>query len=86
MYPKLTIGLNFPFFYPNPKGDKRNFKLVIVQKWDRHKLLEVLSYIAHSGSPSVSRTTACGVQKVPCSHVRRSFQATMQYLQASSPE
>jgi hypothetical protein len=21
-------------FYPNPKGDKRNFKLISVQQWD----------------------------------------------------
>jgi hypothetical protein len=34
VYPKITVSLKFLLFYPNPKGDKRNFKLVSVQKWD----------------------------------------------------
>jgi hypothetical protein len=34
VYPKITVSLKFLLFYPNPKGDKRNFKLVPVQKWD----------------------------------------------------
>jgi hypothetical protein len=33
-YPKITVSLKFLLFYPNPKGDKRNFKSVSVQKWD----------------------------------------------------
>ena len=27
-------------FYPDPKGDKMNFKLVSVQKWDTPKTFE----------------------------------------------
>jgi hypothetical protein len=34
VYPKITVNLKFLLFYPNPKGDKRNFKLVSVQKGD----------------------------------------------------
>jgi phage pi2 protein 07 len=34
VYPKITVSQKFLLFYPNPKGDKRNFKLVPVQKWD----------------------------------------------------
>jgi hypothetical protein len=34
VYPKITVSQKFLLFYPNPKGDKRNYTLVIVQKWD----------------------------------------------------
>jgi hypothetical protein len=34
LYPKITVSLKILLFYPNPKGDKRNFKWVSVQKWD----------------------------------------------------
>jgi hypothetical protein len=34
VYPKITVGLKFLLFYSNPKGVKRNFKLVSVQKWN----------------------------------------------------
>jgi hypothetical protein len=34
VYPKIAVSLKFLLFYPNPKGDKRNFKLVSVQIWD----------------------------------------------------
>jgi hypothetical protein len=37
MYPKIAVSLEFLLFYPNPKGDKRNFKLVSVQKRDTPK-------------------------------------------------
>jgi hypothetical protein len=32
VYPKITVSLKFLLFYLNPKRDKRNFKLVPVQK------------------------------------------------------
>ena len=31
---KNVLSLKFLLFYPDPKGDKMNFKLVSVQKWD----------------------------------------------------
>jgi hypothetical protein len=34
VYPKITISQKFLLFYPNPKGDKRNFKSVSVYKWE----------------------------------------------------
>jgi hypothetical protein len=34
VYPKITVSLKFLLFYSNPKGDKRNFKLVPMQKWN----------------------------------------------------
>jgi hypothetical protein len=34
VYPKITVSLKFLLFYPIPKGDKRNFILVPVQKWE----------------------------------------------------
>jgi hypothetical protein len=37
VYPKITVSLKFLLFYPNPKGDKRNFKWVSVKKWDTPK-------------------------------------------------
>jgi hypothetical protein len=37
VYPKITVNLKFLLFYPNPKGDKSNFKWVSVQKWDTPK-------------------------------------------------
>jgi hypothetical protein len=41
-YLKITISLKFLLLYPNPKGDKRNFKLVSVQKWDAPKNFNIL--------------------------------------------
>jgi hypothetical protein len=35
VYPKIAVSLQFLLFYPNPKGDKRNYTLVSVQKWDK---------------------------------------------------
>jgi hypothetical protein len=32
VYSKITVSPKFLLFYPNPKGDKRNFKLVSEQK------------------------------------------------------
>jgi hypothetical protein len=37
VYPKITINLKFLLFYPYPKVDKRNFKLVSVQNWNTTK-------------------------------------------------
>jgi hypothetical protein len=34
VYPKIAVSLKFLLFYPNPKGDKSNFKMDSVQKWD----------------------------------------------------
>jgi hypothetical protein len=34
LYSKITVSLKFLLFHPIPKGDKRNFILVSVQKWD----------------------------------------------------
>jgi hypothetical protein len=34
VYPKITNSLKFLLLYLNPKVDKRNFKLVSVQKWE----------------------------------------------------
>jgi hypothetical protein len=34
VYSKIAVSLKFLLFYPNPKGDKRNFKMDYVQKWD----------------------------------------------------
>jgi hypothetical protein len=34
VYPQITVSLKFLLFYPNPKGEKRNFSSVSVQKWD----------------------------------------------------
>jgi hypothetical protein len=32
VYPEITLHLKFLLFYPGPKGDKINFKLVSMQK------------------------------------------------------
>ena len=34
MYPKIKLSLKFLLFYPDPEGDKMNFKLDSLQKWD----------------------------------------------------
>ncbi len=36
--PQITLTLKFLLFYPDPKGDKMNFKLVSVEKWDTSKI------------------------------------------------
>jgi hypothetical protein len=50
MYPKIAVSLKFLLFYPNPKGDKRNFKTDSVQKWDTPEIKAfhdlILSYKA----------------------------------------
>jgi len=36
--PQITLTLKFLLFYPDPKGDKMNFKLVSVDKRDTLKI------------------------------------------------
>jgi hypothetical protein len=37
----MAVSLKFFLFCPNSKDDKKNFKLVSVQKWDNHVLWPV---------------------------------------------
>jgi hypothetical protein len=39
VYCKIILSLQFLLFYPDPKGDKMNFKIVSVKKWVTPKLL-----------------------------------------------
>ena len=34
VYPKISLSLKFLLFYPDPEGDKMNFKVGSFQKWN----------------------------------------------------
>jgi hypothetical protein len=55
VYPKIAVSLKLLLFYPNPKGDKRNFKMDSLQKWDTPIYFEYKSvtiHIKHTNPPS----------------------------------
>ena len=41
MHPKIALSLKFLLFYPDPKGDKMNFKLFSLKKWDMSHFYEI---------------------------------------------
>jgi hypothetical protein len=55
VYPKITVSLKFLLFYTNPKGEKRNFTLVSVQKWDTPNFCRII-YLSLDKNSHTSHT------------------------------